>query len=491
MPGHRGSDDAAALDDPSVLEESAEELYEHAPAGYLSSLPGGLVVKVNETLLSWTGHRREDVVGQKRLQDLLAPGARIYYETHYAPLLQMQGSVREIALELIRADGSRLPVLVNAVLKQDTSGQPLLVRITVFDATDRRRYERELLQARSEAEARAAAASALEHVAEGVVLVDEDGRIRLLNPAAERILGASADEVRGLPLTAVSPDWAGVAPQIPFATHGTRKAAAVVPLALGGETRWVAVAGESAPEGVVYTLRDVTEERRLEELRDHIVTVVSHELRTPLAGVHGAAQTLISLGDRLAEEQRSQLIGVIGEQSGRLTRIVEQILLTQQLDSGEISLERRAFDLGESVERIVAGVQSWAVARPIVVRASAGVEAEGDPARFEQALVSLLDNAIKYSPEGSEVRVAVERVGASARVTVTDAGAGIPPADAERIFEKFFRVDPELQSGVAGTGLGLYIAKELVARMRGRIGLLPTDTGAAFYIDLPLHHARP
>src|SRR5687768_7357410 len=99
MAAEGGPGDHVALDDPTLLEESPEELYEHAPAGYLSTLPGGLIARVNETLLSWTGHRREELVGRKRLHDLLAPGARIYYETHYAPLLLMQGSVREIAVE--------------------------------------------------------------------------------------------------------------------------------------------------------------------------------------------------------------------------------------------------------------------------------------------------------------------------------------------------------------------------------------------------------
>jgi serine/threonine-protein kinase RsbW len=138
---------AAALG--GVLEDSTEDLYEHAPCAYLSTLPSGVIVKVNATFLAWTGHRREDLVGRRRFQDLLTAGGRIYHETHYAPLLQMQGAVREIALEVVCADGRRLPVLVNSVLRRDAAGAPLLVRTTVFDATDRKKYERELLLARN------------------------------------------------------------------------------------------------------------------------------------------------------------------------------------------------------------------------------------------------------------------------------------------------------------------------------------------------------
>ena len=129
-----------------LLEEQADELYEDAPCGYISAAPDGELVKVNRTLLTWTGYTREELLG-RRFQDLLTAGGRIYHETHYAPLLRMQGAVREIALEIVRADGRHLPVLVNSVLRTDEEGRPLLVRTTVFDATHRRQYERELVLA--------------------------------------------------------------------------------------------------------------------------------------------------------------------------------------------------------------------------------------------------------------------------------------------------------------------------------------------------------
>jgi PAS domain S-box-containing protein len=126
--------------------EDADALHEDAPCGYVSATPAGELLTVNRTLLSWTGYTREEMLG-RRFQDLLTPGGRIYHETHYAPLLRMQGAVREIALEIVCADGRRLPVLVNSILRTDAAGEPRLVRTTVFDATQRRRYERELLHA--------------------------------------------------------------------------------------------------------------------------------------------------------------------------------------------------------------------------------------------------------------------------------------------------------------------------------------------------------
>ena len=138
--------------DDALLDESAEDLYEQAPCGYLSTLPDGTIVRVNGTLLEWTGASREVLLSGTKFQALLTIGSKIYYETHYAPLLRMQGFANEIALEVVRTDGRILPVLVNSRQKRDAGGTPLFNRITLFDSTDRRRYERELLLARRKAE---------------------------------------------------------------------------------------------------------------------------------------------------------------------------------------------------------------------------------------------------------------------------------------------------------------------------------------------------
>ncbi|MEU1264627.1 SpoIIE family protein phosphatase [Streptomyces cellulosae] len=136
----------------SLLEDSAEDLYESAPCGYLSTLMDGTIAKINATLLGWLGLSREEVVGRKRFSDLLTVGGRLYHETHFAPLLRMQGHLGGVALEMRTAAGPRLPVLVTSTLKRGPDGEPLLIRTTVFDATDRRSYEQELLRARRAAD---------------------------------------------------------------------------------------------------------------------------------------------------------------------------------------------------------------------------------------------------------------------------------------------------------------------------------------------------
>lgn len=145
----------------ALVEDDAVELYESAPCGYLSTLPSGEIVKVNRTLLDWIGYEAIELCGARSIQDLLPVGDRIFYETHFAPALALQGHVREIAVELVGASGARLPVLLNAVQSELEDGTPGTVRIAVFDARERRAYEIELLESRRTAQQAAAAAQEL------------------------------------------------------------------------------------------------------------------------------------------------------------------------------------------------------------------------------------------------------------------------------------------------------------------------------------------
>ncbi|MEU1117324.1 MULTISPECIES: SpoIIE family protein phosphatase [unclassified Streptomyces] len=180
----------------ALLEDSAEDLYEHAPCGYLSTLLDGRIAKVNATLLDWLGYERGDLVGSRHFSDLLTVGGRLYHETHFAPLLRMQGEISGIALELKAADGTRLPVLVTSVVKTGSDGQPLLIRTTLFDARDRRAYEKELLRARQEAERERERLQRLNATLQQTLLPPTLASVPGLNVAAHYHI-ASTDEVGG------------------------------------------------------------------------------------------------------------------------------------------------------------------------------------------------------------------------------------------------------------------------------------------------------
>ncbi|WP_367046822.1 SpoIIE family protein phosphatase [Streptomyces sp. Je 1-332] len=185
----------------ALLEDSADDLYETAPCGYLSTLMDGTIAKINTTLLDWLGMKRQAVVGQIRFADLLTVGGKLYHETHFAPLLRMQGELRGIALELKGADGSRLPVLVSSVIKHGSEGEPLLIRTTVFDASDRRAYEQELLHRRQEAERARAEAERARAEAEEARRQAEADRQRLADSLAvlqQSLVPSSLPPVPGL-----------------------------------------------------------------------------------------------------------------------------------------------------------------------------------------------------------------------------------------------------------------------------------------------------
>ena len=138
--------------DRPLIDENVHELYETAPCGYISTLADGMIVRVNQTLLDWTGYVRENLISAKRLQDLLTVPGKIFYETQFAPLLEMQGGVKEVAFDLVCPDRPPLPVLVNSIKQVGQNGSHSLIHFAFFDATDRTRYERDLLLARRELE---------------------------------------------------------------------------------------------------------------------------------------------------------------------------------------------------------------------------------------------------------------------------------------------------------------------------------------------------
>jgi phosphoserine phosphatase RsbU/P len=181
----------------ALLDDDPEKLYEQAPCGYLSTTPEGSIVKVNATFLTWTGYTRDDLVGVRSFPDLLTPGGRIYHETHLAPMLRMQDTVREIALEVVRADGQRLPVLVNATLEYDDEGTPLVVRLALFDATERREYERELLRSTRRAEDSEARAVALARTLQQTLIPPTPPEIPGLDVAAVYRPAGDGEEVGG------------------------------------------------------------------------------------------------------------------------------------------------------------------------------------------------------------------------------------------------------------------------------------------------------
>jgi two-component system phosphate regulon sensor histidine kinase PhoR len=314
--------------------------------------------------------------------------------------------------------------------------------------------------------------------------------VRFWNAAAAAITGVHEQDALGRQPREVLPSWEELTrlAELADADAPQRARSVTVPIETASGDRWVAVTGVAFDEGVVYALRDVTDEHELERARSDFVATASHELRTPLAAVYGAARTLRRPDIELPAEQQEAFLEIIVSETERLTAIVSQILLAGQLEDGRVDVATAATDLAPLVESVLVSTRLRAPGE-IELR----LEQNGDRAvaladedKLRQVLVNLLDNAIKYSPDGGKVTVELAGGAGRVRLTVRDQGLGIPVGELERIFEKFYRLDPALTRGVGGSGLGLFISRELVTRMGGSLtARSQPGEGASFVVDLP------
>jgi two-component system, OmpR family, phosphate regulon sensor histidine kinase PhoR len=331
----------------------------------------------------------------------------------------------------------------------------------------------------------------LGYVADGVFLVDAKGMVQLWNPAAEAITGVPAAAVLGRPVEETIPGGNELAQAVTVASAPAESTgrATTLPVEIRGRELWLSVAGVSFEEGTVYAFRDLTEERRLEELKSDFIATVSHELRTPIAAIHGAAKTLEREDIVFTDDLRDHLLSVISDQSDRLVQLVSDILVTSQLESGRLVLTSEQVDVRDVSCGVIEAARTHApeelslelVAPPVL----AAVAADRD--KLWQVLANLVANAIKYSPGAGRIEVRLERRQAHLRIGVRDEGVGIPQREQQRIFEKFYRLLPNMTRGVGGTGLGLYICRELVRRMGGSIWVESNEgIGSTFFVELPL-----
>jgi signal transduction histidine kinase len=346
-------------------------------------------------------------------------------------------------------------------------------------AVDNARLHREVTQ-------RAQAAEALAFVGDGIVLVDREGIVRLWNAAAETITALASPEVVGRHAVVAISGWEALSERVTPAAPGETPPGNVVPLRVGDRDLWLSVVAVRFHGGTVFAFRDLTAEREVEKLKSDFVSTVSHELRTPLAGVYGAAMTLKRADVDFSDDQREQLLDVIAAEAGRLARIVEDILSAGQLDANTLTLRIEPADAQALAAEAIQAAQLRFADVPFELTLADPATVAVDHARVLQVLGNLIDNAVKYSPTGATVDVEVGPTAARVRFAVSDRGLGIPPADRERVFDKFFRLDPELARGVGGTGLGLYISRQLVELMGGRIWAdARAGGGSTFVVELP------
>jgi two-component system, OmpR family, phosphate regulon sensor histidine kinase PhoR len=327
---------------------------------------------------------------------------------------------------------------------------------------------------------RAQLASILTGMFEGVVLVDQDRRLVLTNDAARQMLQLPADaKGRAYKDVMVDPD---VMSMLSAALMGQHPEPREVRLEHAPDGAFIAnvVRVEHAPDGgAVLVLHDITALRKLDRIRRDFVANVSHELRTPLTAVRGYVEALLE-APPTDEADRRRFLEIIGRHTLRMERLVRDLLRLARLDAGQEVLERALVPL-ESVLSDVETEMADPIERKrqrIVHHITAGAgDVDADPGKLHDVLRNLLENAINYGPEDSDIDVSASRADGVTVITVADRGPGIPTSDLPRVFERFYRVDRSRTRDPGGTGLGLAIVRHLVELHGGSVSAARRDGG--------------
>ncbi len=324
----------------------------------------------------------------------------------------------------------------------------------------------------------------LESMSEGVITVDDSERIVTANGAARRFCGIEG-EPRGRSLADILQEPALLEA---LALNETRRAISLEFELAGNPARTMLtqVTPLAAGSGHVVVLHDVSEMRRLERVRRDFVANVSHELRTPVSVILGNAETLAegALDDR---DSAPRFLHAIRRNAERLSQLIADLLDLSRIEAGRYALEPRRTEIRPILEQAAEAVRApMSRKNQSIAISDEGAVAGVDPEALEQVLLNLLDNAVKYTPENGRISVASQVLEGSVRIEVGDNGPGIETRHHQRVFERFYRVDPGRSRKMGGTGLGLSIVKNLVEAMGGNVGVESgSPTGSVFWVTLP------
>jgi PAS domain S-box-containing protein len=494
------------------LEESAEELYEVAPCGYLTTTIDGRIVKVNRTLAEWLGYESAELTAGKRFVDLVTIGGRIFYETHFNLLLRLQRAVDEIALDIICKDGRILPVLINARQKRNSADEPVVNRFTIFNASERRMYERELLAARDLVQ------TTLASIGDGVIATDAEGRIiTFMNSVADELSGWKNGTAVGKPIEEVLVlvhEETGARVENPI--QQAIRAGTVIGIAnhttlIARDGRHIPIDDSASPIrdadgkviGGVLVFRDISGRRsaerelkhaheqlakRAEELRrsnedlSQFAYVASHDLRSPLKTISQYARLLERrYGSQLGEGK--ELIEYLVSSAQRMNNLIRDLLTYAQV-SAESACRSGPVDANLQLSTALENLRMDIQESKAIITSDVLPDVPVNETSLLQIFQNLVGNAIHYrGVEPPRIHVTYADQVDHWLFSCKDNGFGIPPEFHAVIFEPFKRLHGPDRSG---SGIGLAVCKRVIERCQGRIWVeSEVGQGSTFFFTLP------
>ncbi len=474
-----------------------EELYQHAPCGYLSFLTDGTIVKANQTLLTWLGYTAAEFLFLKKFPDLMTKGGMLHFEMFFRPLINASGVVNQLSYEILRKDGTSLPVLLSAVAGKNPEGALVAIHVTLYDIRERKLYEQELLKAKRKADAERKKFEFLSDFNPEIIwTADVDGRIDYVNKrylqffaAGEFSLPGALDRVCPADRFRLIRTWVtGIRSRQEFKLEIRLRNQSdayewhllkAVPFIddEGSSSRWIG------------SCTNIDSQIRSIRKRDEFVNIASHELKTPLTSLR-AYQQLLERMD--LPDSAKKFLARSGNSLNALQFLVSSLLDVSKIDAGQLTLNLSAFRMDELVREcidLVSFSRNTHLITPVFhEREQFWVYADRE--RIMQVVINLIGNAVKYSPNSEKVDVFLKRSenGKLVRFEVRDYGLGIPEDKLEMIFDKYYRVTDTLNNNKAsGLGLGLYIIQSILKQHQSRVFVTSElNEGSSFYFSLPV-----
>ncbi|MEB3357136.1 MAG: ATP-binding protein [Synechococcales bacterium] len=328
--------------------------------------------------------------------------------------------------------------------------------------------------------------------------VDAQQCYRFTNQVYQEWFGRSPRNIHGCPVQEVVGDryYQKIQPYLERALHGEKLVFETDMITVDGVCRWVEATyiphrvAEGTVGGIFVLVKDISDRKAIERMKDEFVSVISHELRTPLTAVHGSLKLLVASYLGTLPPTGQKMLEIAVNNTNRLVRIINDVLDLERIESGHITLTRRLCDATELIAQAASEMQLMAHHHGITLCASApSIQVWGDPQQIRQILINLLSNAIKFSSPGGTVWIQAAALPAPPQVqfTVKDQGRGIPAQMLDSIFDRFQQVDASDSRPKGGTGLGLTICRHIVSCHGGRIWVESTlGQGSTFYVTLPL-----
>lgn len=339
-------------------------------------------------------------------------------------------------------------------------------------------------------ERRATLHSVMNSLVDGLILVDKRGRIAFANPRAGEMLNLPQGALIGSTVQALDQRLAtSLTAAADTANPSTVEFSLSGPPERTLQARFFPIQdadGDSPRLGLL--LRDITRERELDEMKSQLLSTVSHELRTPLASIKGFATTLLRQDVDWDEDSRRDFLGIIDAESDRLSELISNLLDMSRIEAGTLRVEPEATDLVPIIRETVSEFRNTAHVHSFQVSVPSELPAvHADPRRVRQVMRNLVENAVKYSPEGGPIEVTVQPLPNRIQVSVSDRGLGIAPDQLDRVFDRFYQVDSASTRQTGGSGLGLSICEAIIQAHNGRIWAeSDPGSGSTFHFTLPL-----